>query len=575
MKYLLLKKKTNLHLLFLFILSLYYLIPYFFLGQLIVNPHDILDGEVVYRHIIGKIYRNDFESVNLFLAGEIKWYFLRGIFHPLTLLYAFFKTETAFWLIDIFIKLICYICFFKLSRKLECSPFNSALIACVFASSIFAFLTNGLGLAALVYIIYLIIKNKNLNFKNYLLLALFGSNMDLTYDTFVIPLSFIITLILLSNYQKYNFKLFIKTTTVLVLFILLSNSNLIYAQIFSDPFHRTAWIYETPSLISNFNNLIKNFFRVNDIVGNAYFIHQLPFTFYIFPIILISIFSGNKKSHFLLIIIFLILFIDFLINLEFVNSLRNNSEGLIKTLNWGNIRWKLPVLYGLLFINITKSEIIKKTKYLIYPLIFLSLIAFQVRISIIPIGKYFLSFDNFNVEQKKKLRDSFHSQKYSTLIRDIINFNKDKTELSDKNFKSKYTFKGYYNYEDYKYIKSLIGNSRTISIGLDPLVAVMNNIKVIDGYHTLYPLSYKYKFRKIIEKQLDYYEDKKKYYDFYGSRVYTFVEDSKINKINYTAAKHLGADYVISKYSISNQDLLLICKKCNDSSELFLYKIKM
>ncbi len=75
MKYLSLKKKTNLHLLFLFILSLYYLIPYFSLGQLIVNPHDILDSEVVYRHIIGKIYRNDFESVNLFLAGEIKWYF--------------------------------------------------------------------------------------------------------------------------------------------------------------------------------------------------------------------------------------------------------------------------------------------------------------------------------------------------------------------------------------------------------------------------------------------------------------------------------------------------------------------
>ena len=105
MKYLLLKKKTNLHLLFLFILSLYYLIPYFSLGQLIVNPHDILDSEVVYRHIIGKIYRNDFESVNLFLAGEIKWYFLRGIFYPLTLLYAFFKTETAFWLIDIFVLL--------------------------------------------------------------------------------------------------------------------------------------------------------------------------------------------------------------------------------------------------------------------------------------------------------------------------------------------------------------------------------------------------------------------------------------------------------------------------------------
>ena len=71
MKYLLLKKKTNLHLLFLFILSLYYLIPYFFLGQLIVNPHDILDSEVVYRHIIGKIVSQCVRSEYRFFVLEL------------------------------------------------------------------------------------------------------------------------------------------------------------------------------------------------------------------------------------------------------------------------------------------------------------------------------------------------------------------------------------------------------------------------------------------------------------------------------------------------------------------------
>ena len=38
-----------------------------------------------------------------------------------------------------------------------------------------------------------------------------------------------------------------------------------------------------------------------------------------------------------------------------------------------------------------------------------------------------------------------------------------------------------------------------MSVGLDPMVAVMSNIRVIDGYHNIYPLSYKVKFRKIIE----------------------------------------------------------------------------
>ena len=58
-----------------------------------------------------------------------------------------------------------------------------------------------------------------------------------------------------------------------------------------------------------------------------------------------------------------------------------------------------------------------------------------------------------------------------------------------------YTFEGYYDYENYKFIKSLVNNSKTISIGLDPMVAVVNNIKVIDGYHNLYPLDYKIQFR--------------------------------------------------------------------------------
>ena len=124
-----------------------------------------------------------------------------------------------------------------------------------------------------------------------------------------------------------------------------------------------------------------------------------------------------------------------------------------------------------------------------------------------------------------------------------------------------------------KYIKSLVGDSRTISIGLDPMAAVVNDISVIDGYHSLYPLSYKLKFRKIIEKQLDYNPKTKKHYDDWGGRVYTFVGDPKVIKIDFREANFLGAEYVISKYPISNQFLLLICGKCNNSAELFLYKI--
>ena len=569
------KEEFKIHSIFLFILSLFYLIPYFWVGQLILNPHDLLDSEIVYNHIIGRIYRGDIESINLFLAGEMKWYFLKGILRPLILLYAFFETEAAYWLTDILVKLISYTCFFKLSRRLNCSVFNSALIACLFASFIDAKTLFGLGIATSPYLIYLVIKNKNLSLKHYCLLAFIGLNFDLALHMFVIPILFFVSLILCPRYQSYNFKLFFKISFVLLFFIFLSNSNLIYVQLFSEPSFRTSYFTEVPdlNLITKFKNLIITFFSIPTIKG-SYFFHKLPFTLYVFSIILISLFSKNRISYLLLLVIFIILSVGFILNLEFVNSIRNNSEGLFKTLHWKYIERTLPVLYGLLFV-VTSKLVIKRTKYLIYPIIFLSLIAAQIRISIVPLGKHFLSFNNLSVVERNQFRKSFHDQKYGLFIKDIIKFKENRLKYSNQSFKSLYTFKGYYNYENYKYIKSLVGDSRTISIGLDPMAAVVNDISVIDGYHTLYPLSYKLKFRKVIEKQLNYYQDLKKYYDDWGGRVYTFVSDPKIIKINFLQAKLLGAEYVISKYSISNQILLSICEKCNDSPELFLYKIKI
>ena len=61
-----------------------------------------------------------------------------------------------------------------------------------------------------------------------------------------------------------------------------------------------------------------------------------------------------------------------------------------------------------------------------------------------------------------------------------------------------------------------------MSVGLDPLVAVMNDIKVIDGYHNLYYANYKYKFRKIISKEIDDNNFLRGYYDGWGNRVYAF-----------------------------------------------------
>ena len=112
-----------------------------------------------------------------------------------------------------------------------------------------------------------------------------------------------------------------------------------------------------------------------------------------------------------------------------------------------------------------------------------------------------------------------------------------------------------------------------MSVGLDPMIAVMNDIRVIDGYHTIYPLSYKIKFRNIIEKELDKNIKLKNYYDDWGNRVYAFYTDKNNLMLDFKSAKTLGADYIISKFPIKNDELKIICYNCNKSDDIFLYKI--
>jgi hypothetical protein len=152
----------------------------------------------------------------------------------------------------------------------------------------------------------------------------------------------------------------------------------------------------------------------------------------------------------------------------------------------------------------------------------------------------------------------------------IVPFGK-KYIFAEKNYRNLYTFQGYYLYDDYLKIKNLVNDNKVLSIGYDPMIAAMNGINVIDGYHTIYPQSYKIKFRKIIEKELQKNSKIKNYYDNWGSRVYAYISDSKNIELNFLEMKKIGAKYVISQYSIDNENIQLVSKKFEN--KIFLYRI--
>ena len=82
MKSLLPNNKSKIHLFFLIILSLNYLIPLLTIGNLTLFYNDNLDSFVVYNKIIGKFHNGEKEAFDIFLAGNIEYYYSRFIFKP-------------------------------------------------------------------------------------------------------------------------------------------------------------------------------------------------------------------------------------------------------------------------------------------------------------------------------------------------------------------------------------------------------------------------------------------------------------------------------------------------------------
>ena len=232
----------------------------------------------------------------------------------------------------------------------------------------------------------------------------------------------------------------------------------------------------------------------------------------------------NKTMIFLVVIYLFLLLEKFYMNTSFFSSI-----GALR-ISWISIY--LPFFYVLLFFILLINVSLPKIKLLIF-FGLISLFTFQVKHSSVPLIKKFY--------------------------------------LKEENYRNIYTFDGYYLYEDYKKISQIVKNKRVVSLGYDPLVAVMNGISTIDGYHALYPLSYKKKFKKMIQNELKENEVLKKYYENWGSRVYAFIDDPKNIKIDFIEAKKLGAEYVISKYIVNSQEVSLISDQF--VNRIILYKI--
>lgn len=159
------------------------------------------------------------------------------------------------------------------------------------------------------------------------------------------------------------------------------------------------------------------------------------------------------------------------------------------------------------------------------------------------------------------------------------------------------TYEEYFATKQFEEIKDYIGKPqdtyKVASIGLCPAIPLYNGFYCIDGYSNNYPLSYKYAFREIIEKEIDKNEYIKTYFDSWGSRCYLYSNETNTSygigkgsdfvytdlELNTDAMKELGCNYLFAAAPIENAadmklEFLEVFKNDVALYDVYVYELK-
>ena len=487
-----------------------------------------------------------------FLAGNIKWHYFPQLFQPLSFLSVLIDIKYFTYFYDIIEKSLAFYSSFILSRKITKDIKFSSLIALFYSTIIhlkIVYILPGSVFCFAPYLFYLLLKNKKLTIKHYLIFFIAGISSSPVSEFSVL---FIFLLAFFIN-EKKLVKNFYLSFISLIIGMCLIMLPVIYS-IYTIEMHRVDQIFSNESF---------EFSKIT--AANVASLFHLPKYFLYIAIFFAGIIFFNKRIMYIyfnfLIIFFIIIFSD---KIKFLLSFLNSN---FQSINFERIENIIPLLIILIMVFLKEKN--SKFKLLNYLNIISLISIFLIQISI-PSGQILSNFKKgLSNENHKILNEIIYSNtnviskvtSVSKILIDKENYDKKLNLFSTKN-----TFDEYYKFELYKKIKDRIGDARVASIGIDPLIAAMNGINVIDGYHNLYPKSYKVKFRKIIEKELN---SNKNNFDIWGNQVYLFYNDKNNLKIDFKSAKKIGANFIISSFEIESESLYLNRKFGN----LYLYSI--
>ena len=558
------------HIFALILLSIYYFLSFILFKEIVLNPHDNLDISAVYDHVIGRFYNGNLEASNNFLSGTIKWYYIENILYPTNLLHLILEDKQFYFTDEILKKILPYCSFYILAKSISKNKFNNTLSAIVYSSIINIGKLFGYGMVMMPYFLYLLIRKQKLKPKHFFIIIFTGLNSSLVQDYLALLLLIPLSILLKQSFRNININIMVAYFISISISILLASFPIILSLIETQETHRVNSNINGIHLI--LTNTLNYFLTLPGVRGIAY-LFPIPLFFLYFFILFFSITSGQRNLILITFFLILLFIISLFINLFLKNIIFSNFLIFLQGFNFQRIDRVIPLTMSILLAYNLKLFNKSYLKKFIYFLSIFTVITIHASVPIKEAGKQFFKT---NIKQKKydelknNIKNNVSLIKITKFLIDKNNYQKNKLSF---NLNSLNTFDSYYKFEVYSFIKSIVKKDRVMSVGIDPMIAVMNDIKVIDGYHTIYPMEYKKKFRKIIAAELEANDTLKDYYDNWGNRVYVFFNDKNNLLLNFIEAKNIGATYVISAFSIKSINLELICSNCFGSKEIFLYKI--
>ena len=561
------KKKINLHLFAILIFSIYYLFSLLIFNNVVINPHDNLEISAVYNHIISKIYNGDFNSYKIFLSGEFKWYYLDTILYPKNILHFFTSDKQFYFLEEILKKIISYFSFYLLGKSLIKNKFYIILGAILYTSVV-----NDHNsppptyfLPAMPYILYLLVSKTEFKLRHLLSISFIGLNSSLVFDY---PSLIIIILFSAILTEFKNIKMLSIFFGTITLSMIASNMPIILSVI-GEPLHRAAIEKEnlTNILRGEFLNIYKIFYPNN--LTSIFFLGSNLLKLFL---LIMCFFIKNKNLRLIAFFIICTYLSKILFSSDISQIIFKNVLEFLQGYNFSRIENILPLLFSIILVVILNLNEKKTINQILIFLTIFSTISHQIYLPSKEFAKEFLknNLESMNLELVKKEYYNNNLKNILLIVKDKNNFN---SKNFDFNFQTNNSFDAYFKKETYQKIRAIVEKDRVASIGIDPMIAAMNNINVIDGYHTLYQLSYKKKFRKIIETELDQNKKLKDYFDNWGNRAYLFYNDPNNLLINFNEVKNLGAKYIISSFSIKNEALESDHVLYDEKNKIYLYRL--